>query len=250
MFVNRLQSVSVSLATVGLSPLLLTQGLWVRKRTPLLPEPAGERDGQLGSGAPLRLLILGDSAAAGVGVTAQADALSGQLTQRLANDHAVSWRLLAKTGHRARDSLRQLYDLPDLQCDVALTSLGVNDATALASPERFGTVMRQVVQHLRVRCGARLILLSGLPPLHRFPALPEPLRWRLGHQARLLDGQLSQLAAIESDCEHLPFEPLPDDSYMASDGFHPGIKAFSAWADAATARIVAWRSRSESLSVD
>jgi hypothetical protein len=64
-----------------LAPLLIWQGLHVRKHALVLPEPAGPRSGTLGSGAPLRLLILGDSSAAGVGVAHQSEALSGQLTQ-------------------------------------------------------------------------------------------------------------------------------------------------------------------------
>lgn len=241
--VNRLQALRLHLATAGLSPLLLAQGRWVRRRMPILREPVGDREGRLGSGPPLSLVILGDSAAAGVGVDSQADALAGQLTQRLAGEHTISWQLLARTGFRAEDSLRLLHQQTQLRCDVALTSLGVNDATALASPRRFGHTMYKLIDHLRSRCGARHVLLSGLPPLGQFPALPTPLRWRLGQQAHLLDEQLRLLAASSRFCEHIPFGVLADHSFIASDGFHPGKKAYLAWADAAASRIAAWQRR-------
>ena len=55
--------------TALLAPLIVPQGLWVRATIPLLQEPPGERQGTSGDGPPLRLLILGDSAAAGVGTS-------------------------------------------------------------------------------------------------------------------------------------------------------------------------------------
>ncbi len=71
-------------ATIALGPLLLLQGRHVRRVTPVLPEPPGPRQGRSGAGPALRLLILGDSAAAGVGASTQGEALSGQLVQTLA----------------------------------------------------------------------------------------------------------------------------------------------------------------------
>src|SRR5690349_6600852 len=86
-------------SSVALSPLLLAQALYVRRITPRLPEPDGERSGADGAGALLRVLIAGDSAAAGVGVDAQASALSGCLVEELARDHRVQWRLIARSGY-------------------------------------------------------------------------------------------------------------------------------------------------------
>ena len=63
--------------TLALILVILFQGYAVKKNTPRLAEPDGERIGQKGVGKSLALLILGDSAAAGVGVNAQDDALLG-----------------------------------------------------------------------------------------------------------------------------------------------------------------------------
>jgi lysophospholipase L1-like esterase len=230
---------SLHALTALAAPLMLAQGLWVQATVPRLPEPPGARAGCEGSGPPLRLLVLGDSAAAGVGADSQLTALSGRLVARLAPHFRVDWRLLARTGDRVRDALAALRDAPDLHCDVALTSLGVNDATRLASPTRFITDMAAVVGHLRERCGARLMLLSGMPPVGEFPALPQPLRWRLGVQAQRLDAALQAFVDTQPDCEHLAFGPLPDRAVMASDGFHPGPPVYRLWAEAAAARISA-----------
>ncbi|EEX09439.1 hypothetical protein SL1157_1477 [Ruegeria lacuscaerulensis ITI-1157] len=50
-----------------LLPLLAAQALMVRQRALRLPEPSGPREGRQGRGPRLRLLIVGDSSAAGVG---------------------------------------------------------------------------------------------------------------------------------------------------------------------------------------
>ena len=61
----------LKLSTLALLPVLFVQGTKVRKNTPRLLEASGERQGIVGKGKPLSLLILGDSAAAGVGVENQ-----------------------------------------------------------------------------------------------------------------------------------------------------------------------------------
>lgn len=220
-----------------LAPYLWWQGRRVRREVPRLPEPEGARSGRHGDGPPLRLLILGDSAAAGVGAPHQSQALAGQLVERLAAHYALDWTLLARTGDRTPDAQAALASSA-LRCDVALTSLGVNDATALTRPAPFLAAQAALVGTLRDR-GARLILLSGLPPVHAFPALPQPLRAVLGRHVRRLDAVLAHWAAGQHDCEHLPFGELPDASWMASDGFHPGPPVYAAWAEQAAERIAA-----------
>ena len=111
-------------ATIVLGPLLLLQGRHVRRVTPVLPEPPGPREGRSGQGPPLRLLIVGDSAAAGVGAATQDEALSGQLAARLAQRFELRWKLVARTGATTPDALQALTDLPRERFDVAVTSLG------------------------------------------------------------------------------------------------------------------------------
>jgi len=53
-----------------------------------LPEALGERSGCCGGGNKLNLLIIGDSAAVGVGVDKQSDALASQLAEKLAVKHS------------------------------------------------------------------------------------------------------------------------------------------------------------------
>jgi len=70
------------LSVTLLAPLLVWQGKQTRRTTPRLPEAGGEPHGQYGDGEPaLRLLVIGESTAAGVGVAHHQDGLASQLAR-------------------------------------------------------------------------------------------------------------------------------------------------------------------------
>jgi len=229
----------LAIAKWTLGPLLLAQGKHVRRVTPVLPEPAGPREGVEGSGPTLRLLVVGDSAGAGVGAATQDEALTGRLVSRLRDRFRVEWRVVARTGATTASMIRHLERIEPFAMDAVVTSLGVNDVTGDVGVARF--LKRQARLHalLRERFGARLIIASGLPPMHLFPALPQPLRWYLGARARELDRALAQTLPDGHGTEHLPFEGEVDAAHMAGDGFHPGPPIYDAWGAAAALRIAA-----------
>jgi lysophospholipase L1-like esterase len=226
------------IATLALAPILLAQGRHVRRTAPELPEPRGPRTGAVGNGPLLRLLVVGDSAAAGVGAATQDEALSGQLAVALAPTFRLHWKLLAFTGATTADMLDRLRREAAASYDVVVTSLGVNDVTGRHSLAAWRRQQEQLVELLATRFGARRILLSGLPPMHRFPALPQPLRWYIGSRAREFDRVLAEVAASRPGCEFLALgHEMMDVSAMASDGFHPGPPIYALWAREAARRI-------------
>ncbi|MGL5115077.1 MAG: SGNH/GDSL hydrolase family protein [Beijerinckiaceae bacterium] len=222
---------------LALGPLLLLQGLYVRRNTPLLPEPPGPRSGVSGSGPALKLLVLGDSAAAGVGVESQSEALLGQLLQRLATSSEVHWHLVAKTGATTRSTHRHLESIAPISAEVVVLSLGVNDLTSGLSLQDFVALQRALFSLLKEKCAARQIIVSGFPPMHRFPALPQPLRWYLGSQAKTYDLALRKLASETPGCAYLPQSANGDVGMMSSDGFHPGAAIYARWAGLAASAI-------------
>ncbi len=229
------------LVTLALAPLLLAQGGLVRRRILKLPEPQGERSGVAGEGPPLRVLVAGDSAAAGVGVVRQEDALSGRLVQELAPAFRVEWRLEAKTGANTAGTIRWLSRLAADPFDVLVTSLGVNGVTGGVSTTEWLDQQEELRELTRERFGVTLLIISGLPPVGGFPALPQPLRWVLGRRAREFSTGLRQALESEADAHFLDLEFTLDPSLMAEDGFHPGPVIYRGWAERA-ARIIrtAW----------
>jgi lysophospholipase L1-like esterase len=230
---------------------LYFQGRRMRRTVPVLPEPPGERAGRRGPAVPasaeerprpaVRLLVVGDSAAAGVGAPSQDVALLGRLVDALAADGPVAWRLVARTGATAAGTRRHLAALEPEPFDVAVTSLGLNDLTAGRAPAAVLADVIAVVELLRTRFGVRRVVLTALPPVGQFPAVPEPLRGYLARRARSLDDALRAWAATTPDVEHLPLDAGFDPAAMAPDGFHPGPALYALWARAAAERIGAWR---------
>lgn len=217
-------------ARVVLLPVLIGQAIYVRYRIVQLPEPPGARSGTCGDGPPLRLLILGDSSAVGMGVDTQDDALLGQIKQTLGTDFTLTFDLVAVTGARTADALNWLSNLPADSYDVVVTAFGVNDVTKGTSLRRFLAQQSALFDRLQTVHHAKLIVVSGLPPVREFPALPQPLRWVLGRQARRFDLALNQLVGTRAGCEALVFDMSLDASNMSRDGFHPGPAVFKAWA--------------------
>jgi lysophospholipase L1-like esterase len=227
------------LRTIALAPVIVPQGIWTNLRVPTLPEPPGARQGTAGAGPPLRVLIVGDSAAAGVGVSRQEDALLGQVVSRLAKHFCVEFDLQAKTGFTTADILRRLEDMAPADYDVALTSLGVNDVLALTGRTIWRARQKRLREVLREKFGVRLLIVSGLPPVHSFPALPQPLRWHLGSRATQFNDDLAEAVDSEPGARLINLRFEADVAMMASDGFHPGVPIYSEWGERAARLILA-----------
>lgn len=218
-------------ATLVLSPLLLVQARQVRRTTPRLPEPPGVRQGRQGGGRPLRLLVLGDSSAAGVGASSQSLALSGQLAQALAPHYDVTWQLVARTGHRVADVIKAITSAEPCTFDVVLVSVGVNDVTGGTSLQRWQGGIAQLCALLTSRCRAQHVLWSALPPMQAFPSLPRPLNAVLGQRADHLNDALAGMLDTHDGCEMIRSELEFTPALLAADGFHPSQMAYAAWAE-------------------
>lgn len=211
-------------------PLLAAQAVLVRRRAIRLPEPSGRREGRHGYGPRLRLLITGDSSAAGVGAGTQDQALSGQLVKHLGRQFSVEWQLVATTGHTTSDTIRKLQTLSS-KFDIAVTALGVNDVTRAVTRAQFERQQTELLRMLTADLGAQSVIVTGVPKMNRFPALPQPLAWVLGRQAARLDQGLRQVVSKTPQARHLVLN-LPDDPALAAlDGYHPSPKAYGLWAE-------------------
>jgi len=220
-----------TLILMALAPVLLWQGRQVRRSTLRLPEAAGSRHGCLGQGQPLRLLVLGDSAAAGVGVVSQDQALVGQLTAQLSTDYQVSWQLLARSGLTSQQLLNTLDSLCGQQYDCVVLSIGVNDVTAGTSDTLWLAQLQLLRDRLSTEFKVQHIIISAIPPMQHFVALPWPLNDYLGRRARRLNRLTEQMADSCSDLTFLSVDLGVSPQMLAADGFHPSELAYSVWAE-------------------
>ncbi len=211
-------------AKLLLSPLLVAQALATRARLPRLPEAAGPREGEVGRGPVLRLLMIGDSSAAGVGVAEQSRALAGYLPSALARQASVrvQWRLFARSGLTSAQCLEQLQSSAALHADVAVVVLGVNDVVDQVPSQRAVAARASIANRLRNAHGVAHVVFAPLPPVHHFPALPQPLRWIAGQDAKRHDEAVAAWARTRSDVSHVAIDLPLNREVMANDGFHPG----------------------------
>ena len=219
------------------APIIIPQGRYVKKVTPKLPEAAGARSGKTGSGQKIRLLIVGDSAAAGVGVDNQAQALTGNLVSALADSYQVEWQLLAKSGYTTLDSLKMISEQPKQTFDIIVTSLGVNDVTGSLLAATWLTQQQNLITLLRKQFSCQQILITQVPPMGQFSALPQPLRRYLGARAAQFNRKLATLIESQSDCQLIDFNAELNAKDMAKDGFHPGPIIYQHWAEIVADKI-------------
>lgn len=222
----------------GALPVFATQGLWVRRRALRLPEAPGAEEGIAGDPEagpePLRMIALGDSIVAGVGVTRGDEAWPVRVAHELAArcGRSVRWQRFGRNGADSAELPVQLDRALAVvtRPDLVLVSIGVNDATGFTRLQRFAQALESLRTRLHVASPGSRIVLAAVPPLECFPLLPNPLRHVLGLRA----GQLNRLSARWAERHahiwrtDMPFAPGPE--RFAEDGFHPHAEACAEWA--------------------
>ena len=259
---------------VFLAPVYLYQGHKIKRDTVRLPEPNGERHGQVQLDNPagnlpntlkdnrqqtLNLMIVGDSAAAGVGSQTQQEALVGNLIPLLTQQpiiqttfNTLNWSLQATTGHTSFDILRRLYVLPapSQPIDVMVLSVGVNDTTSSVSVDKWQQQIENIITIVQRKFGVRELIFLSLPPMAQMPAIPAPLNNFVGAKASILDNTLQQVCAAHDGVtymatdfarmidEHSNGTPIDIRVMFASDGFHPSSLMYGYWAQQLVELIV------------
>lgn len=258
---------------VLLAPIYLYQGRKVKRDIIRLPEPEGARCGRVKLGGAigntndnqrkLSLMIVGDSAAAGVGSQTQQEALAGKLIpalqqQALANQafgkqfNELTWSLQATTGHTSFDILRRLYVLskPSQPLNVMVISVGVNDTTAKVSTSQWQQQIEAIIAIAQRKFGVQQLIFARLPQMAQMPALPVPLNGYVGSKALVLDDILQQVCSDHNGVtymatdfarmldEHANGAPIDISVMFADDGFHPSSTMYGYWAQQLAELIV------------
>jgi lysophospholipase L1-like esterase len=232
----------------GCLPVAVPQGMWLRRRFPRFPGAVGADCGAVGSGHLLRVLAMGDSIVAGVGAGVTEAALPARFAAELSIhlERRVHWRALGRIGADAAYVRKhQIAQLGTGDLDVVLLSVGLNDVTALRSRRAFRRDLVAILDALAQHSPECRVVLAGLPPLHMFPKLPQPLRFLFGQRARSFDLLLADIARSRSKVLHVPTPIDLDPAAFAADGYHPSAASHARWArnlaEACVRRWVQWR---------
>jgi lysophospholipase L1-like esterase len=226
---------------IALGPLLLAQASRVRSTALELPEPHGPRSGISGRGdPPLRLLVLGDSSAAGVGARTQHEALAMPLAQRIAErlGRAVRWQLSAESGLTSEGVLHRLIAHQPQPANVAVVVVGVNDI-AKQVPLAFALRQRQhIADWLQVHAGVRHVVFPAVPEMDTFPALPRALAFYAGQASRRNNRAQARWAAGQASVSHVVLDGIAHPDLFCEDGFHPAPALYAKVADRLADHIV------------
>jgi lysophospholipase L1-like esterase len=195
------------------------------------------------AGAPLlRLVLLGDSAAIGVGVEWLSETVGGQLARLLADgssetgERHVLLSSVGVAGSRSTDLATQvaralLGDKPD----VAVVLIGAHDATGLRSPEESAEHLGSAVRRLRT-AGVQVVV-GTCPDLGAVRSIAQPLRQVTGWMGRRI-ARAQARAVIDADgivvdlAEETGAVFRADAGTLCYDGFHPSADGYRVWAHA------------------
>ncbi|WP_180072771.1 SGNH/GDSL hydrolase family protein [Acinetobacter sp. YH12200] len=230
----------LKISTLALIPVLVIQGNRVKKNTVQLPEPEGEREGTCGQGQPLSILIVGDSAAAGVGVEHQDDALLGAILKDLQHNFKIQWKLHAKTGDSTAKVIRAIEQLETEHFDVVISSVGVNDVTKLMPADIWIQKQKKLYAMIQQKFSPELIIAAGVPPMNMFPALPNPLAWLFGQYAKKMNQQLARFVEDQANMQWIEYnieKYRAMNLQMAADGFHPSKEVYTLWGQEVASKI-------------
>jgi lysophospholipase L1-like esterase len=195
------------------------------------------------SSAPvLRLVLLGDSAAIGVGVEWLSETVGGQLARLLAEgtpptgERHVFLSSVGVAGSRSTDLATQVARaLLGERPDVAVVLIGQNDATALRGPEDSAGYLGAAVRRLR-DAGVQVVV-GTCPDLGALRSVAPPLRQVTGWLGRRM-ARAQARAVLDADgvvvdlAEETGAVFRADAGTLCHDGFHPSADGYRVWAHA------------------
>ncbi|GAA3747398.1 hypothetical protein GCM10022225_33880 [Plantactinospora mayteni] len=239
-------AVTLLAGTVGGIALLAGEAFVARNRRYARPELGLALRSTVGrAGAPpLRLVLLGDSAALGVGVDRADDTVGGQLARLLSEgagpagggERQVWLSSVGVSGSRSTDLATQVARaLLGERPDVAVILVGANDVVGLRRPGEAAAYLGAAVRRLR---GAQVRVVVGTcPDLGAVRAIAPPLRQIAGWWGRQT-ARAQAVAVLEAGgaVVDLAAETGPvfraDAGTLCHDGYHPSADGYRVWAHA------------------
>lgn len=240
----------VAASAVAATGVLVAQAFEARRRIGRRTTSAPYADGRYGRGpgTSIRLAVLGDSGAAGLGADSPRDTMGAILASALAevsgrtvtlSNHAV---VGAQTGDLEAQVDRAMWTRPH----VAVIMVGANDVTHLIPRALSARRLRRVVRRLR-QSGTEVVM-ATCPDLGTVKPVPQPLRSLMRRRSRLLAHAQAEATLAEGG-RPVPlgsllgpeFDERPDVMF-AADRFHPSTDGYVAAAQALLPEVIAaWR---------
>jgi lysophospholipase L1-like esterase len=232
-----------SMIIIPFLPVLYFQGKRVRANTPRLPEAKGntgmvKREGD----QEFRVIFLGESSIAGVGVTHHEEGFAGVFAKEFGEktNATVHWEVYAKSGYTLKKIRETIVPvIPDNKVDLVVIGLGANDAFTLNNPWSWQKQSENLVTDLRSKFEDVPIVFANMPPIKDFPAFPFLIRVFIGNLVDILGNELlttaSKFKGVHYNDKKIRLKDWrtrlnKKDEDFFSDGVHPSKLTYGLWA--------------------
>lgn len=226
--------VLVGFLLIPFMPFFYLQGKYTRWKVGKLPDAEGDTSGTVYAGAnSIRLLAIGESSVAGVGVKSHSEALTGQFAKHLSQKtgKTVYWNALGESGITVRRTIEELVPkIPEVELDIIVVALGGNDVFGAKSPQTFRANMSTLLSVLRKRYPDARIFLANVPMVRDFIALPHPLKYVLSRLAKIHHFNTADLVSGMENVFYFEDVERVEDGFF-SDGIHPSAKGYDLWTE-------------------
>lgn len=183
----------------------------------------------------LRVAVLGDSTVTAPGVSHPNEIWVSLIGQRLGETHRVTIKSFAIGGSMAHNLVTdQLGPALEFAPDLAIVSVGANDALKGVTPKKFEENLETLVATLR-QTGA-VVVMSGVGDLGTIPRLLPPLRQLFSRRA-LAFNRIHEDVATRHGGWVVPQRESPaelwyhDRGMWSADLFHVSSRGHEVWAD-------------------
>lgn len=219
--------------TLGGAALLAAEAVAAKSRRYAKPDLGLAVRASLGEGdkPTLRVTLLGDATALGVGVDTVEETVGGQLARMLAEAGAkVALSTVAVSGARCSDLATQVARAQlGVRPDLAVILVGTNDATHLVRPGEAAACLATAVR--RLRDAGTAVVVGTCPDLAAARAVAPPLRQLAGwYGRRVARAQASAARAAGAAVVDLATQVGPvfraDAGMLCQDGFHPSADGY------------------------
>lgn len=217
-------------------PVYIWQGIRIKKSTHRMAPPEQIPFVEVKSkskGAPLRLLFIGDSSAAGVGVADFTECVAGRAPYLVSKKtgRTVTCRTCGNNSATAGE-LRD-FIVPNLEAasyDYIIINIGTNDAKNFHTSNRFKKEFGGLLYALNAKFPNSKVIWSGIIDVAGIPILPSPLNKLMGIRARIIKKK-----GIELCYERGALAPQTKwrviSENFAEDGFHASSQGYEEWAE-------------------
>jgi len=233
-----------AIITLPLLPIMFFQGKKIRENVPKLPE-ARDPKGYIktASEKTLKILAIGESTIAGIGVDFHKNGFIGALAKEISakTNHSILWRVYAKSGYTAKMVRKKIIPkIEDSTADIIVIGLGGNDAFKLNSPDVWIFQINFLIKKLKKKFPKTPIYFTNMPPIKEFPAFTKIIKFVIGNLVEILGKRLYRKTKNKENVHYNNeivklntwqklYNLEGDISTFFSDGVHPSKLTYQIW---------------------